>query len=113
MSTISHEDALPPCKPGTRCDSCQQTPHDYDRDLLPEVTAFVQWARKGKDHRGFRVVAEGHECGACFKVRCNSWGRIDQARLIKMRQENPEPCTNRLNNFRYDIIGQASLRWLG
>ena len=67
------DSTVPLSTPGTRCDSCGQCPQDFDRDLLPEVSEYVAWARKGKDSSGRRVLAEGNECSMCQKVRVNRW----------------------------------------
>ena len=43
---------LVPCKEGTRCLSCHQTPNDIEKDLLPERVERVHWERKAKDTLG-------------------------------------------------------------
>ena len=56
MATASDAAMLEPvpCREGTTCLSCRQSPNDVERDLLPEKVEKVAWERKAKDSSGLR-----------------------------------------------------------
>ena len=82
-------------QPPQTCNSCQQTTHDYDVDLLP-VKVHLRWCKLDISQRTGAASASGHECSVCFSTRRRFFGDPEkkgydsQQEVIQARQKNSD-----------------------
>ena len=59
--------------PAKSCETCLQTTHNYEKDLLPAVEQLLKWHKIKINAQGDHYPA-GNECYVCFDTRRRFFG---------------------------------------